>query len=667
MQSDKKIKICMVTTISGTFDAFISDSAKNFAKKGFDVTIMCGDLNDDFIRRHSDFATVKALPIVRGMSPVSMLKSIRKVGKIFKEEKFDIIQYSTPNAALSCTLARNFKKIPIRIYGQWGMRYVGFKGLSRFFFKTIEKIVCRGATHISAVSGKNRELAIAEKLCPEDKIFLIGKGGTVGVDLKKFDIEKKAEQRALIRQKLGIKADEFLFGFVARLTKDKGTAELIAAFKKLSKENHKVKLMMVGRKDLTNPPDKNDLQWAMDSDRVILTEKIPSEQIASYMSAVDIFVHPTYREGFSMVLQEAMAMELPIITTDVPGPCEVITEGKTGVLVPAKNAEALYREMKALMNDPVRCERFAKDGRRRVELFFARPIMLRNIHNKYCELLGLGDRKIKLMYLTSNPSNAKLAQDAGVDRIFLDLEVLGKEERQGHLDTVVSHSSLEDVPKLRRVLKDAELVVRCNPVHEGLSKEIDSIIDDGADMIILPYFKTVDEVREFLSIIGGRVRTMLLFETKESVECADEILALEGIDEAFVGLNDLHLSYGKSFMFELLTQGTVEALCEKFKKKGIPFGFGGIAKIGEGAVQSQYIIHEHKRIGSTCAILSRTFRNEVNSSRPIDDMSYEIDLIRQCEKEAEAASARALEENRKVVCDKVNEIVKAEKEKVITA
>lgn len=659
----KRIKICMVTTISGTFDAFISDSARNFAEKGFDVTIMCGDINEDFVKRHSDFATIKPLPIVRGIKPVSMLKSIREIGRIFKEEEFDIIQYSTPNAALTCTLSRNFKKIPIRIYGQWGLRYVGFTGFKRWFFKMIEKRVCRGATHVSAVSGKNRSFAISEGLCKEDKIFMIGKGGTVGVDLNRFDISKKPQYRKEVREKLGVSEDEFLFGFVARLTRDKGTSELIKAFRKLSEDNPKVKLLMLGRTDSTNPPDKEDMEWAAGSDRVILPGKVPADEIAAYMSAIDILVHPTYREGFSMVLQEAMAMGLPIITTDIPGPSEVITEGKTGVLVPAKDVEALYKEMKSLMGDPHRMDRFSRDGRRRVELFFARPIMLRNIYNKYCELLGIGDRRIKLMYLTSKPEFAILAQEAGVDRIFLDLEVLGKFERQGHLDTVVSHSSLEDVPKLRRVLKDAELVVRCNPVHEGLSREIDSIIDDGADMIILPYFKTADEVKKFLSIVGGRVRTMLLFETKESVESIDEILALEGIDEAFVGLNDLHLSYKTDFMFRLLSDGTVERICEKFREKKIPYGFGGLAKIGEGLVPAQYIIPEHKRIGSTSVILSRTFRNEVAGGRPVDDMAREISLIRACEAEAEAMTEKELEENRLKVCELVENAAQTVKEK----
>lgn len=268
-------------------------------------------------------------------------------------------------------------------------------------------------------------------------------------------------------------------------------------------------------------------------------------------------------------------------------------------------------------------------------------------------------QKIKFMYLTSDPDSAKQAQQAGVDRIFLDLELLGKEERQGHLDTVVSHSSLEDVKKLRNVVTQAQLLVRCNPVHPGLKAEIDRIINDGADIIMLPYFKTAGDAQEFLDIVAGRVRTVLLFETAESVENIDEILSLEGIDEVYIGLNDLHLNYKMKFMFELLADGTVEHMCKKFREKGLPYGFGGVAKIGEGLLRSDDVIAEHKRLGSTCAILSRTFRNEVDASRPIDDFEGEIKLLRNREFEVSLWNDEQFEENRQKVCRVVSEIVKA--------
>lgn len=216
---------------------------------------------------------------------------------------------------------------------------------------------------------------------------------------------------------------------------------------------------------------------------------------------------------------------------------------------------------------------------------------------------------LKLMYITNNPEIAKIAENSGVDRIFLDLEIIGKEERQGHLDTVISRHNIDDIVSLKDCLKKSELLVRSNPIYDGSKEEIDKIIEYGADIIMLPYFKTVEEVKTFLNIVNGRTKTCLLVETPEAVEVIDEILSLDGIDEVHIGLNDLHLGYGLTFMFELLSNGTVDMLCRKFKEKGIPYGFGGIASMGKGMLPSEHVIAEHYRLGSTRAILSRSFCN----------------------------------------------------------
>jgi len=663
--SQRAVKICMVTTISKAFGWFVSDSAKNFAEKGFDVTVMCGDMDEDFIKKHEQFAKVRPVPLERGIGIKSIFKSVKEMKRIFKEENFDIIQYSTPNAALCCSLCgRAFKKIKIRVYGQWGLRYVGFDGgLKRFVFKQIEKFTCKKATHIISTSPKNMEFAIEEKLCNSKKITVIGKGGTIGVDFGIYDISKKEDNRRIIRQEYDITDNTFVFSYIGRLNADKGVGELLSAYRKLLETTPDTRLMLIGMDDATNPVDKELMDWAKSCDKVIMTGSVPAPRVAQLMSATDILVHPTYREGFSMVLQEAMAMALPIITTDVPGPSEVIVNKESGILVLAHSDKALYDEMKALMADTMRRELYSKNGRERVERFFARPVMLRNIYTHYCRLLSIDDRHIKLMYLTANPAAAIEAEDAGVDRIFLDLEILGKEERQGHLDTVVSHSSLDDIAPLRKVISKSKLLVRCNPVHKNLSVEIDRIINDGADIIMLPFFKNAKEVKTFLDLVGGRVKTVLLFETAEAVSNVDEILELEGIDEVFIGLNDLHLSYNMNFMFELLADGTVERLCEKFKAKGIPYGFGGIAKIGEGLLKSDSVIAEHKRLGSTCAILSRTFRNEVDASRPIDDFRGEIMLLRNREFEVNRWDEEQFEQNRLNVVETTKRVAEMLKER----
>jgi 2-keto-3-deoxy-L-rhamnonate aldolase RhmA len=216
---------------------------------------------------------------------------------------------------------------------------------------------------------------------------------------------------------------------------------------------------------------------------------------------------------------------------------------------------------------------------------------------------------LKLMYITNRPEIAEIAEASGVDWIFVDLELRGKAERQGHLDTVISRHQFQDVKKIRQTIRTAQLLVRVNPVYENSAVEINQIIANGADIIMLPYFTVAQEVESFIRCVDGRVKTCLLVETPDAVSNIDAILKTPGIDFIHIGLNDLHLGYGMQFMFELLADGTVERLSHKFRNKGIPFGFGGIAGLGSGTLPAERVIAEHYRLGSEMAILSRSFCN----------------------------------------------------------
>lgn len=226
---------------------------------------------------------------------------------------------------------------------------------------------------------------------------------------------------------------------------------------------------------------------------------------------------------------------------------------------------------------------------------------------------------LTLMYITNKPDVALIAEKYGVDRIWIDLETLGKEERQHNMNTVKSKHSIEDIKRIKPLLTKSDMLVRINPWNDNSEKEINDVIVAGADMIMLPMWKSATEVNNFLKVVDSRCKTTLLLETKEAAECLDEVLANGGMDEIHIGLNDLHLSYGMTFMFELLADGTVERLTKKIKAKGLPYGFGGIARLGEGDLPAEKVIMEHYRLGSTRAILSRSFCNT--------DMTTDIEEI----------------------------------------
>lgn len=259
---------------------------------------------------------------------------------------------------------------------------------------------------------------------------------------------------------------------------------------------------------------------------------------------------------------------------------------------------------------------------------------------------------IKLMYITNNPRIAALADGAGVDRIFVDLETVGKQLRQGGMNTVQSDHTLADIRSVRPAVKRAELLVRVNPIYDWSREEIDAVIAAGADTLMLPYFQTAAQAEKFLSYVGGRARTILLVETPEAVENLDEILALPGIDECHIGLNDLHLGYGRKFLFELLSDGTVDAITEKFKARGIPFGIGGIARLGKGVVPAEYILAEHIRLGSEAVILSRSFCNDILfSDRPDREAVFarEVRSMREAEAGLRRNPPEFFEENHRLL------------------
>lgn len=272
---------------------------------------------------------------------------------------------------------------------------------------------------------------------------------------------------------------------------------------------------------------------------------------------------------------------------------------------------------------------------------------------------------LNLMYITNRPEIARIAEDAGVDWIFVDMEFIGKDVRQKGLDTVQNHHTVEDVANIKKAVTKAKVLVRVNPIHDAIDgyfsseDEINATIEAGADIVMLPFFKTVEEVRKFINYVNGRAKTCLLVETPEAALLIDEILELPGIDMIHLGLNDLHLALGMKFMFELLADGTVDRLAAKIKAKGIPFGFGGIATLDSGAMPGSMVLKEHYRLGSSMVIVSRSFCNtdKITDLKEVKNIfNTGIADIRRLENEA-AEAASYFTSNRTAVIGSVNDIV----------
>jgi citrate lyase beta subunit len=273
---------------------------------------------------------------------------------------------------------------------------------------------------------------------------------------------------------------------------------------------------------------------------------------------------------------------------------------------------------------------------------------------------------LRLLYITKDPAVGQVAERAGVDWIFVDMEYRGKSDRQANRDTVISAHTLGDVKAMRQAITRSELMVRINPWGEWSPEEVEAVVQTGVDVVMLPFFTSAAEVAAFVRQVAGRAQTCLLLETMAGIEVLDSILAIPGIDFVHIGLNDLHIERGTTFMFEFLADGGVAAIATKLRAAGITFGFGGMARIGGLVPPAERIMAEHFRMGSTGVILSRSF---CHPSQATGDEAFEamfrqeVAKVRAEEARLAQADASFFERTRLQVIDEVAQVVKQMKEK----
>lgn len=380
------MKVCFITTVYLTLEAFVVAQAEYIHEKhpDWEITFVC-DCNEQFKKSLPDFIRYLPVSMSRGID-INGIKTVFALKKLFKTERFDMIVYATPNAALYASLAGRMAGIKKRLYCQWGIRYVGFSGIKRKIFKFLEKITCLNSTYVNAVSIKNRQFAIDEKLYKPDKATVVGNGGTIGVNLSDYNMEMYDEYRKEKREELGI-SNEFVFGFVGRLSRDKGAFELLSAIRRLTQCN--VKLVCVGSDELSDNDIPSELKsWVKENGIIIFAGEKSEKEVIKYYAAMDAYVHPTYREGFGMVLQEAGAMGCPVITTDISGAGEVLVNGESCLLVKPKNVEELVVAMNKLYEDRAFCKKLGENARNYVEGKYERNSMLENQIKRYEDILG---------------------------------------------------------------------------------------------------------------------------------------------------------------------------------------------------------------------------------------------------------------------------------------
>lgn len=341
-----KNKICGIATKALTIKWFMLENLKYVGAHDFKPYIIC---EPSSIFETENMENVQYIPVPMNRGNVSIwevLSSICKLYKIFRKEKFDIIQYASSNAGLYASLAGYLARVPVRVYCQWGISYTDYSGAKYHFYKLIEKITCIFSTNVQPDSYGNLRFAVQEKLYKVCKGNVIYNGSACGVDLQKFNRTSRQEWRTKTREKYGIDENIVVFGYVGRLALEKGVNELFKAYLGLNEED--TKLMMVGPNYGLEDLDQDLLVRAKASNDVVFVG--PVENPAEYYAAMDFLILPSYREGFGMVVVEAAGVGTPSIITNINGPTEFVKDNHNGLYCDVRSAYSLQMAMKKAIN-----------------------------------------------------------------------------------------------------------------------------------------------------------------------------------------------------------------------------------------------------------------------------------------------------------------------------
>jgi len=342
-------KLFRLTTIPASFASLLKGQP-HFLQQYYDVTIISSDKAE--LERVGIVEGVKtySVELIRRITPIKDLRAVWKLYCYFRKEKPFIVHANTPKASLLGMLAAKQARIPNRIYTVTGLRFEAETGLKRKILIIMEKLTCWAATKVIPEGQGVKKTLIRNKITSKP-LQVIANGNINGIDTAHFSPTLYSpEQKGKIMNKLNIPIHSFIFCFVGRLVKDKGINELVQAFIELNRTYLYAKLLLVGPLERELDPLLPETEKEIQSNPNIISVGGQAD-VRPYLAISDVFVFPSYREGFPNVVMEAGAMELPCIVTDINGCNEIIEEGVNGLIIPPKNKERLQEKMQLLLED----------------------------------------------------------------------------------------------------------------------------------------------------------------------------------------------------------------------------------------------------------------------------------------------------------------------------
>lgn len=366
MSDTRKLKLCRIVTVPWTFQTLLWGQMRCIAAHDIDLTLVSSPGPELELVARDVGARAVCIPMERKPAPTADLRSLVRLTRFLRRNRFDIVHSATPKAGFLAAWAGYFARVPTRIHTFTGQPWVELKGLRRSIPRACDALTARMTTHCYADSHSQRAFLIAQGLANPQRIAVVGSGSIGGVDLQRFSLEKWGGARSIqTRRELGIPDDAQVIIFVGRVTKDKGIRELVSAFEELAKIYAQMHLLLVGPLEPERDPLPAETLQLIEKDHRIHRIGFHLEP-EKYLAAADVFCLPSYREGFGSVAIEAAAMKLPTVVTQVTGLVDAVIDGVTGLLVPPKEVGPLAAALRRLIESPEMGQAFGQAGYRRV-------------------------------------------------------------------------------------------------------------------------------------------------------------------------------------------------------------------------------------------------------------------------------------------------------------
>ena len=378
--SSKQKKFFIITTIPLSL-IFFSGQVQ-VLKKEFDVEVVSssGEQLDTFSKNEQ--VKKHVVEMKRDISFFNDLKSLFQLIFLFLSKQPDVIHGSTPKAGLLSMLSGWVTRIPTRIYYIHGLRYQGAVGIKKKILILMEKFSCFFATDIFSVSIGVKEVLKNEQITMK-KINIIGNGSVNGIDADYFSVQNQDINN--ISAQYHIEKDDFIFGFVGRIVRDKGINELVQSFLEINKIFKHVKLLLVGNYEESLSPIDKTVKIEIEHNQNIISVGFQHD-IRPFLKVMNIFVFPSYREGFGVSLMEAAAMNIPIIATDIIGCNEIIKDEYNGIMVPPKSTKDLSEAMLFLFLNKNKLEKMSKVTRKFIIDKYEQKLLWEQTLKAYCKI-----------------------------------------------------------------------------------------------------------------------------------------------------------------------------------------------------------------------------------------------------------------------------------------